>query len=267
VDLNGDGVPDMLSGCWPGELYFFRGLGKGKFAAAQKLKDKDGKEINLGSASTVFAADWRGTGRLDLLVGSIDGHVFLVPNDGTKTKPAFGKAEKLKADGQEIRVPHGDSHPIMADWEKTGKPGLVVGCGDGSVLWYRNIGTRAEPRLAAPQTLVAAPKQEGPAHRPFFPAGVPGTRAKVCVVDWNGTGRLDLLVGDFGFHQGPAPKLTEADQKAKKELEAKLQKLNKELQPFFDVLQKSYDEAAKQKNTPEAKKERDKKVSDASARY
>ena len=145
MDLDGDGVSDVLSGSWPGELYFFKGLGKGKYSPPDVLKDKDGKVIKVGSASTVFAADWRGTGRLDLLVGCIDGFVWLVPNEGARGKPAYGKPVKLKAADKEIRVPHGDSHPVAADWQGDGKPGLVVGCGDGSVLWFRNEG----PRTAA----------------------------------------------------------------------------------------------------------------------
>ena len=30
MDLDGDGRTDILSGSWPGELYFFKGEGKGK---------------------------------------------------------------------------------------------------------------------------------------------------------------------------------------------------------------------------------------------
>jgi hypothetical protein len=271
VDFDGDGIPDILTGCWPGQLYFFRGLGKGKFAAGQTLKDKDGKEINAGNASTVFACDFRGTGRLDLLVGCIEGHVFLIPNEGSRTKPAFGKPQKLKAkatglgrlfkdNASEIRVPHGDSHPILADWEKTGKPGLIVGCGDGSVLWYRNEGTRKEPKFGAPATLVATPAGKGnkEAQR--------GTRAKVCVFDWNNDGHLDLLVGDFGFHQGPAPKLSEADTKLQKETQAKINKLQKELQPYYQEMNKIYQEAAKDR-TAEAIAKRDKKLQAAAVPY
>src|SRR5262245_7801913 len=160
------------------------------------LKDKDGKVIKLGSASTVFACDWRGSGKLDLLVGDIQGHAWLVPNEGTRAKPAYGKAVKLQAGGQDIRVGHGDSHPVMADWDGSGKPGLVVGCGDGAVLWYKNVGTRTEPKLAAAKTLVAAPPQQNfNDPKPVKEAGR-GTRAKVWVGDWNGDGQLDLLVGD-----------------------------------------------------------------------
>jgi hypothetical protein len=237
VDLDGDGIGDVLSGSWPGELYFFKGLGKGKYAAATKLKDADGKEIKIESASTVFACDWRGTGQLDLLVGCIKGHVHLIPNDGTKEKPAYGKPVKLQSAGEDITVGHGDSHPVMADWEGTGKPGLVVSGGDGSVLWYRNEGTRKEPKLAAAVTLVPT---VGRGHSDDAKASKEprrGSRAKVWVGDWNDDGRLDLLVGDFSSHFGEEPKLSEDEKKRKKELEAKQAEVEKKLQPYFKELE------------------------------
>ena len=54
MDFDGDGIGDILSGSYPGELYFFKGKGKGEFAAPVKLQ-RDGKAINLGPSSTVFA--------------------------------------------------------------------------------------------------------------------------------------------------------------------------------------------------------------------
>ena len=48
MDLDGDGHPDMLSGSWPGEIFLFRGGPGRTFAPPIKLKDKDGKTINVG---------------------------------------------------------------------------------------------------------------------------------------------------------------------------------------------------------------------------
>lgn len=258
MDLDGDGQLDILSGSWPGELYFFKGQGKGRFVAADKLKDRDNKVIKLGSASTVFAADWDGDGVLDLLVGDIGGHVWLVPNGGTAKKRVFGSPRKLEADGKVIQAPHGDSHPVLADWDGDGVPDLIVGCGDGSVRWYRNVGTPKVPKLAAAKVLV----HESSFGKKFPPQpsakDQPCMRAKVCVVDWDGDGRLDLLLGDAGYMQTEAPKLTKEEAEAKEKAQEEYNKLCTEYQSLRAQQNKLFQVPPDEQ--PEAKAERQKKL-------
>jgi hypothetical protein len=268
VDLDGDGIPDLISGSWPGELFFFKGKGKGEFAPPVKLKDKNGKTINIGggrreavdgsmiliagdatfetkdgktvilyegerieipegqqagitgTASAVHAVDWNGDGTLDLLVGDIGGNVYLVPNEGTPQKYAFGKERQLKAGGKPLRV-GGDAGPFACDWDGDGKLDLLVGDGQGCVWFFRNIGTGKEPELAEGVKLVGPGEAHYDANAPKEPRR--GIRAKVCAVDWNGDGRLDLLVGDFATQKPDLPEPT-PEQKAEHE------KLRKELE-------------------------------------
>jgi hypothetical protein len=252
VDLDGDGIKDIVSGSWPGEIFFFRGRPGGSFTAPEKLKDKHGNVINIGGgvheaadriqitgdaqfkedkdgdyveyngkiyrdtldkpvyvtgcASSVAVADWNGDGLLDVIVGDISGYVSVYLNEGTKQHYAFGQPTLLKANGKEIVVPGGDAGPCVADWDGDGLLDLIVGCGDGSVIFYRNIGTAREPKLAEGQVLIPPGKIE------YDPEKIPkeptrGVRAKVCVVDYNGDGLPDLLVGDLS-NQQPNPELT-----------------------------------------------------------
>jgi len=267
VDLDGDGIIDIISGSWPGELFFFRGKGKGEFAAPIKLKDKFGKTINVGgglrknagdmilvagdasfekndkgnsviiyedqrieippdkqggitgTASSVHAVDWDGDGKMDLLVGEIGGRVYLLRNDSTAKKLAFAKEQQLEAGGKPLLVA-GDAGPFACDWDGDGKIDLLVGAGDGSVWFYRNTGTSTAPKLAAGVQLVG-PGEYGPTAAKEPRRGI---RAKVCAVDWNGDGRLDLLVGDFTTQKAtrpdPTPKVKAEQDKLKKELES-----------------------------------------------
>ena len=62
----------------------------------------------------------------------------------------------------------------------------------------KNVGTKTKLELAPAETLV----DEAPANLQnnaalFDNPKRSGGRVKVCVTDWNGDGRPDLLVGDF----------------------------------------------------------------------
>jgi len=155
VDFNNDGKIDIISGGWSGEVYLFRQNADGTYAARETIEDADGKPLKVTSASVAYAADWDGDGDLDLLIGDINGEIHLATNDGTRDKPAFHMTGPIEANGGKLRVAGGDAGPIVADWDGDGKPDLLVGCGDGSVQWFRNVGEKGKPpQLAAGVALV-----------------------------------------------------------------------------------------------------------------
>jgi hypothetical protein len=185
----------------------------------KRIKSTAGKPVSVtGTASSVHAVDWDGDGRIDLLVGDIRGNIYLIPNVGTPKQYAFGKHRQLTAGGKPLTVPGGDAGPFAADWDGDGRLDLLVGAGDGSVWFYRNIGTTKVPELAAGVQLVPPGEAAFGPDAPRTPRR--GIRAKVCAVDWDGDGRLDLLVGDFAT-QKPDLQEPSAQQKAE---QAKLRK-------------------------------------------
>jgi hypothetical protein len=204
VDLDNDGRTDILSGSWPGAISLFRRKADGTFAAPLTLKDRRGQPLDVGSASAAFSADWDGDGTLDLIVGTMTGDVHFIPNDGRPGVPAFGPPRLMEANGSPIKVA-GDAAPVVADWDGDGTLDLVVGAEDGSVVWYRNAGRPRAPRLEAARPLIG-PSPIGWGGDERRRPGDWGLRVKPCVVDWDGDGQLDILLGDRcgGFRAKPA---------------------------------------------------------------
>jgi hypothetical protein len=226
----------------------------------QRIEVRPGTEAGItGTASAVHAYDYDGDDDFDLLVGDIRGNVYLVPNEGSKTKWAFGKEQPLKAGDAAVTVA-GDAGPFVADWDGDGKKDLLVGAGDGSVWLYRNTADKGTQLAAGRQLLPPAVEAQGP-DMPAVPTR--GTRSKVCAADWNGDGRLDLLVGDFAY-QKPRPVELTAEQKAEHDkLRAELAPLEKRYQ---ELAQRYFESRGKKDMKPEDREKLQKEFGEASTK-
>ena len=224
MDYDDDGIQDFISGSYdPGDVYIVRGLGEGEYAEVESIRDDEGtplvhhpiemkrhlesdddesdsmKDQLASFGSWAAMMDWDNDGDLDMLIGAFDGSLFRRMNVGTRSDPEWSpKSAPVMADGAPLKVHH-HANPVVADWDADGLQDLVVGAGDGSVGWFRNTGTASKPEFSKLQQLV-----EGPSTSIFIQQYLseaeslaPGTRAQICVHDYNHDGQLDLLVGDY----------------------------------------------------------------------
>ena len=242
VDFTGDGVPDLMSGNWfYGELTWWQGLGGGKFGPEQLIVDEKGQTVyyepqedprELSTHSANYAAvgypvDWYNEGKPALLMGTGEGaHLVVRRNTGTKEKPTFSNQNdfEIMIDGQKA-MPDGHASPIVVDWDGDGQWDIISGSLSGTVYFFRNTGKPGAPEFKTREILIAGGQAEQWVERGQHPQR--GIRCYPQAVDFNGDGKLDLLLGDFSSTITPREGLTPEDDKRLRELKAKLDDLDR----------------------------------------
>jgi len=133
-------------------------------------------------APAPFVCDFDHDGKRDLLVGTgIEGYVYFYRNTNSDTTPILAAGVLLTVGGNPLAVP-ARATPYIYDWDGDGLNDLLCGDGNGSVNFFRNIGTAESPAFAPGLLLQAG----GTALNL-------GPRSIIRVADWDGDGLPDLL--------------------------------------------------------------------------
>ncbi|WP_205215815.1 beta strand repeat-containing protein, partial [Azospirillum brasilense] len=135
---------------------------------------------NAGANATPTFADIDGDGDLDMLVGIRSGDSIFYRNVGTTTAPSF-TLEGTNPFGIGNVGSYSYAAPTVADIDGDGDLDVFIGNASGNTIFYRNVGTAAEPSF----TLVGT--------NPF---GIgQNNYAAPTFADIDGDGDLDLFVG------------------------------------------------------------------------
>jgi hypothetical protein len=173
VDLDGDGNVDLISGSWPGELFFFARQPDGAFLAPEMLKDKDGAYIDIGGGI-------KEQGNEILITGNGD----FIEKDGKTIVMYHGEEVKSKP-GKTIAITGTASAVFAIDWDADGDLDLLVGDIRGNVWLVPNEGDAKHLAFGKERHVKAGGSD----------IVVGGDAGPTCA-DWDGDGDFDLLVGD-----------------------------------------------------------------------
>lgn len=246
MDINGDGLKDILIGSFSGAPQWIVNTKDG-YGESTGVVDKNGNLVVLstfwdfevedwdesdgtgttGQCSSVAAVDWDDDGDMDLLLGDYwKGGLFLRLNEGNATETKFATTNQpVKVGDESIAFEGGIGAPRVVDWDGDGLFDIVVGTIHGEVALFRNAGTKGAPEFPEMTTLVellpgpAGSKQikRVPA-KDGLPVG-PGSSFHIELVDYDGDGDLDLLVGGRSeWLTGPLKEPTEEELELAKNL-------------------------------------------------
>ncbi len=187
VDLNGDGLLDLVSGNNFGTLLAWRNTG---ISAAPAFTGLTGtanpfNSFVVGYNSAPAFVDLNGDGLLDLVSGSNNGTLLAWRNTGTSAAPVFTRLTGTANPFNGIDV-GSTSTPAFVDLNGDGVLDLVSGESYGTLLAWINTGTTAQPVFTS---------LTGTAN-PFSGIDV-GNRSAPAFVELNGDGLLDLVSGEL----------------------------------------------------------------------
>jgi hypothetical protein len=185
---------------------------------APRYFQQEADTLKCGALATPCGCDFDGDGDTDIVSGNTAGYIEFFENlSGPKVaKPKWAAPKKITAGDKIFRIMAGPNGSVqgpaeakwgyttlsVADWDRDGLLDIVYNSILGKVEWLQNIGTKTEPKFAAPQAVEIewpdknVPKPQWVWKQPQGKQLVTQWRTTPVVHDFNGDGLPDLAMLD-----------------------------------------------------------------------
>ncbi len=222
IDWDKDGDYDLIVGQEDGRVAFIENTGKlvnniPQFEQAQFFTQQADK-VKFGALVTPYSIDWDNDGDEDLICGNTAGYIGFIENLDGKSPPKWAEPVYLKAADEIIRIQADYNGSIqgpceakwgyttlsVGDWDKDGLQDILINSIWGQIIWYRNIGTKSNPKLAKAEPIKVEwngvnPKPAWNWWNPEENNLVTQWRTTPYIFDWNQDDLMDLIMLD---HEG-----------------------------------------------------------------
>jgi len=191
-DLNGDHKPDLILGQMDGTLVFFPNTSTSPGNLSFGPPQWNYQMIDVGEYSAPQLFDLDRDGLPDLVIGERNGNLNYYRNTGSSDTPGFtfvtDSLGKVNVTNYAISYDGYSTPFFFRDQEQ--KTGLVVGCEEGKIHYFKNISQNPEERYRESDSL-------------FSLIGIPptsfrdGWRTAVSLANLSDSYHADLITGNF----------------------------------------------------------------------
>jgi hypothetical protein len=146
IDVDGDGIQDMIVGNKKGYVYRYKNSGDPLAHPWQQMSEYF-EGVKAGAFSSPALADLDGDGRAELIVGtggfsSESGKILFFRNEGGVRNPLWKRIPDLALSiGNDAAV-------TVVDYDFDGRPDIIACNSEGKILFFRNVSTGRDLKFA-----------------------------------------------------------------------------------------------------------------------